>query len=156
MQVTDALYGEHGSIYLLMKAIEARLPGADLATLQSSAALFEATIVAHASFEDDPLFGALERVMPGGGPVAVMRAEHESIERELSRVATSHDADEARRHIEAALAEARSHFLKEEVVLFPLAEQMLGAEALEEMGADWARHRGVALPTTAGAAGSRR
>ena len=136
MRITDALYGEHGSLYMLMDAIEARLAESDLATLQSSAA----------HFENDPFFTALDRVMPGGGPVAAMRAEHEEIEGELAKVATSRDAGDARLHLEAAIAEARSHFQKEELVLFPMAEQLLGTDALEEMGAAWAQNRGVALP----------
>jgi len=146
MRITDALYGEHGSLYMLMNAIEGRLTGAELAALQSSAALFEATILAHAHFEDDPFFTALEQKMPGGGPVAAMRAEHEEIEGELAQVATSREASAARAHLEAAIAAARSHFHKEEVVLFPLAEQLLGADALEQMGEAWARSRGVAVP----------
>lgn len=152
MRITDALYGEHGSLYMMMNAIEGRLAGSDLATLRTSAALFEGAILAHAHFENDPFFAALDRVMPGGGPVAAMRAEHEEIEGELARVATSRDAGEARLHLEAAIAEARSHFHKEEVVLFPMAEQLLGAAILEEMGAAWASSRGVALPAASRAA----
>ncbi len=157
MRITDALYGEHGSLYMLMNAIEGRLAGAELATLQTSAALFETAILAHAHFENDSFFAALDRVMPGGGPVAAMRAEHEEIEGELAKVATSREAGEARLHLEAAIAEARSHFQKEELVLFPMAEQLLGTETLEEMGAAWAQNRGVALPAarrTAVAAGA--
>ena len=96
MRITDALYGEHGSLYMLMNAIEARLAGADLAMLQTSAALFETAILAHAHFENDPFFAALDRVMPGGGPVTAMRAEHEEIEGELAKVATSAESDEIR------------------------------------------------------------
>ena len=91
--------------------------------------------------------------MPGGGPVTAMRAEHEEIEGELAKVATSRDAGEARQHLEAAIAEARSHFHKEEVVLFPMAEQLLAADLLEEMGAAWAQNRGVALPAATGCRG---
>ncbi len=145
MRITDALYGEHGSLYTLMNAIEGRLAGAELAELQTSAVLFEAAILAHAHFENDPFFAALDRVMPGGGPVTAMRAEHEEIEGELAKVQTSRDAGAARQHLAAAIAEARSHFHKEEVVLFPMAEQLLAADLLEEMGAAWARNRGVAV-----------
>lgn len=146
MRITDALYGEHGSLYMMMNAIEARLASADLAMLQISAALFETAILAHAHFENEPLFAALDRLMPAGGPVAAMRAEHGEIEGELARVATSRDAGEARVHLQGAIAEARSHFQKEELVLFPMAEQLLGSDTLEEMGAAWAQNRGVALP----------
>ena len=146
MRITDALYGEHGSLYMMMNAIEGQLASADLATLRTSAALFEGAILAHAHFENDPFFAALDRVMPGGGPVTAMRAEHEEIEGELARVATSRDVAEARMHLQGAIAEARSHFQKEELVLFPMAEQLLGSDTLEEMGAAWAHNRGVALP----------
>lgn len=152
MRITDALYGEHGSLYMLMNAIEGRLAGADLATLQTAAALFEGAILAHARFENEPFFAALDRAMPGGGPVTAMRAEHEEIESELAKVATSRDAGEARQHLQAAIAEARSHFQKEELVLFPMAEQLLGTDTLEEMGAAWAHNRGVALPAARRAA----
>jgi hemerythrin-like domain-containing protein len=40
---------------------------------------------------------------------------------------------------------AREHFMKEENVLFPMAEQMLDARAMEQMGATWAKRRGVVL-----------
>ena len=127
MRITDALYGEHGSLYMLMNAIEGRLSGAELAELKISAALFEAAILAHAHFENDPLFTALDQQMPGGGPVSAMRAEHAEIEGELAKVATSRDAGEARRHLASAIAEARSHFQKEELVLFPMAEMAADA-----------------------------
>lgn len=146
MRITDALYGEHGALYLLMTAIEGTAPDSDLASLQTSARLFESAILAHAHLEDEALFAALEKKMPGGGPVTAMRAEHEEIESELAQVAKSREAKEARAHLEAAIAAARSHFQKEEVVLFPMAEQLLAADELDQMGAAWAKSRGVALP----------
>jgi len=146
MRITDALNGEHGALYLLMTAIEGAATDSDLTSLQGSARLFESVILAHAHLEDDGLFAALEKKMPGGGPVTAMRAEHEEIEGELARVASTRQAPEARAHLEAAIAAARSHFQKEEVVLFPMAEQLLGADELEQMGAAWAQTRGVALP----------
>ncbi len=146
MRITDALYGEHGALYLLMTAVEGAATDSDLAFLQSSARLFESAILAHAHLEDDGLFAALEKKMPGGGPVTAMRAEHEEIEGELARVASTRQAPEARAHLEAAIAAARSHFQKEEVVLFPMAEQLLAADELDQMGAAWAKSRGVAIP----------
>ena len=112
MRITDALYGEHGSLYTLMNAIEGRLAGAELAELQTSAALFEAAILAHAHFENDPFFAALDRVMPGGGPVTAMRAEHEEIEGELAKVerryttrlAVNHHAGTRRRRADEKMA----------------------------------------------------
>ncbi len=146
MRITDALYGEHGALYLLMTASESAATDSDLAALQSSARLFESVILAHAHLEDDGLFAALEEKMPGGGPVTAMRAEHQEIEGELAQVARSRGAQEARGHLEAAIAAARSHFQKEEVVLFPMAEQLLGDDELDRLGAAWAKSRGVALP----------
>lgn len=152
MRITDLLYGEHGAIYVLMDAVEEGAATADLARLQAAAKLFETTILAHARFEDEPLFAAIEGALPGGGPVAAMRAEHHEIESELARVAASRDLEEARHRLAAAFAAARSHFHKEEVVLFPLAERLLGREVLETMGEGWGRSRGVALPRSTAAA----
>lgn len=47
--------------------------------------------------------------------------------------------------IEEALSAARSRFQKEEKVLFPMAQALLGDEALVRLGRAWAEARGVPI-----------
>jgi hemerythrin-like domain-containing protein len=81
----------------------------------------------------------------GSGPTEVMRAEHEEIEAALRALESMNDANAARATFLEAIHLARVHFLKEERVVFPSAEEVLGAETLERLGEEWARARGVVL-----------
>ncbi|HET7040319.1 MAG TPA: hemerythrin domain-containing protein [Gemmatimonadales bacterium] len=140
MKATDALLGEHGTFYLLFDHLERAAPG----DCQAGAALLAAALIPHAQFENQRLFPALEERIGPDGPLAVMRAEHDEIEGTLLGLAALADPAEVRRRLRHAIAVAREHFRKEEMVLFPMAERALGAAALERMGAEWSAARGVA------------
>jgi regulator of cell morphogenesis and NO signaling len=114
-------------------------------------------LVAHARREDEALFPALEAVFgAGGGPTAVMRAEHRAIHGQAERFRqTLHELNEVEhpaivaagarlRTLTAASASAADlraigesilelldlHFGKEEDILFPMAREVLSADAL--------------------------
>ncbi len=144
MRITDALRGEHAVFYMLFAdAVSGRAERVDPDPAPVAAALHRA-ILGHAHAEDDLLFRALDPHFPGAGPLACMREEHEGIEQAFVRAAESGPA--AQSALVAAIELARDHFLKEEQVLFPLAESALGANELLELGATWAELRGVFLP----------
>jgi regulator of cell morphogenesis and NO signaling len=145
MKITDAMCGEHGPLYALLRHCEESAPRWEHADLILGARCLEAALLSHAEVEDALLFAAVETRMPPQGPVAVMRAEHDEIDRALHELRTSADEATARRLLLHAAATARDHFAKEEQVLFPLAEQLLGAGELERLGAIWAERRGVAI-----------
>ncbi|HET7226578.1 MAG TPA: hemerythrin domain-containing protein [Candidatus Eisenbacteria bacterium] len=138
-------------------------PGLNLAGVVH--ALGEA-LAAHARKEDEVLFPALERVFgEGGGPTAAMRDEHRDIHEQTARFrATLHeleevehpaivaggarlgalaagDADAATLHAAAGrlLALIDAHFEKEEMILFPMARDMLTGEALAALAEDMER-----------------
>jgi len=142
MNLTHALLGEHAVLYTLFDRSESAAGTWDLAACQEWGRLLEAALESHAGLEDRLLFVALE---PGlgtqGGPLAVMRMEHELIGTAIHRLAVATDAAEARRLLGEITATARSHFAKEENVLFPMAERFLGADRLDELGAEWAAAR---------------
>jgi regulator of cell morphogenesis and NO signaling len=99
------------------------------------AASFAADIGAHARLEDELLFRELERELPAhGGPLAVMRAEHEEIEA-LTGALTAGDP----RAVERLERVAADHFLKEENVLFAFARRLVDSERLAALGAAY-RH----------------
>jgi hemerythrin-like domain-containing protein len=139
--ITDALLGEHGVIYQLLEHLTSRPFGsAEEARIQ--AAELAAGLGTHARIEDDLLFVALEEELgPNGGPLAVMRAEHAEVEETLERLTRVEDVDEAEELAARLVTVARGHFEKEEQVLFPMAEQLLGEEALRALGEQWAAQR---------------
>jgi iron-sulfur cluster repair protein YtfE (RIC family) len=142
MKLTEALLGEHGVFYAQFGHLERTLPATTtLAEVQAPAALLAAGLATHARLEDELLFTKLDP----SGPVAVMRREHEQIEGDLSRAQEVSDLAQAQQLVLHAVQVARDHFIKEEEVLFPMAEQTLGEEALRELGTQWARERQVRL-----------
>jgi len=165
MKITDALKGEHGVFYAQFQFIENALPDANLATLKALGAMLAAALAPHAQIEDEILLPPLEAKIGEDGPIAPFRAEHleiedmlgrlqkvrevlgahDKIEGALARLPDATNVDEARQLVRDILYAARDHFLKEENMLFPMAEEILNDGTLELLGMDWAERRGVAL-----------
>jgi regulator of cell morphogenesis and NO signaling len=146
MKLTKALLGEHGVFYAQFAYLEQIVPAAtSLAQVQAQAALLSAALETHAGLENDLLFTALEAHLGPMGPLAVMRMEHDEIEHILAQLAETTDLSQAQELLQRLMQVAREHFAKEERVLFPLAEQHLGAQALQHLNAQWAERRGVSI-----------
>ncbi len=147
MKLTDALIGEHGAFYTLFDEIE------EIATRESAVpmilgttAVLAAMVDSHATLEEELLFSALEpHLGKDSGPLAVMRAEHGEMQRLLEQIEDASDVDEAIHWVGEALSAARSHFQKEEQVLFPMARRLLGDEELTRLGSAWAEARRVTI-----------
>lgn len=149
LTITAALVGEHGVIYPLLTHLEEASSGTAEET-RAAAAMLAAGLTTHAQIEDELCFVPLEAHLgPGGGPLAVMRMEHQEVEGTLARLQQVTDAEEARALAAHLVRTARDHFAKEEQVLFPMAEQLLTGDELRRLGEDWARRRlGSELPNT--------
>lgn len=145
MRITDALLGEHGVFYAQFEHLAEALPRTrNVEEVHSLAAFLAAALGPHAHLEDELLFSALEPYLgTAGGPLRVMRSEHDEIEGALDRVQQVHELEAARNLVRRALTVAREHFAKEEHVLFPMAAQFLGDNRLAELGAAWAQRRDV-------------
>lgn len=147
MKLTDALRGEHGAFYALFDEVEALVSSAGgVAQIQSASMVLGALVTSHAALEERLLFSTLEPHLGNGAPLAVMRAEHAEIERALEQLDDTLDVDQATAWVMHALSTARSHFRKEERVLFTMAEQILDDETLTRLGKAWADARDVAIP----------
>lgn len=145
MQITQALLGEHGVLHALFDHVEAGIAGMEtLADVQREAATLVATLGSHANIENELLFPALEPLLGPGGPLPVMREEHDEIEATLDDVVNATARDAALTQLRYAIQIARDHFAKEEQVLFGMAQQMLAADELDRLGAMWADARNVA------------
>jgi iron-sulfur cluster repair protein YtfE (RIC family) len=146
MKLTHALLGEHGVLYDLLDQVEEIAEGAK--TTDPILGAFGPTATAllhHATIEDDLLFPALEAVIGTGGMTTAMRAEHQVIDAQIGRVRTARDLGAMRGALAELLATTRGHFLKEKNVLFPTAEQNVGATKLAELGDQWAKRRSVSV-----------
>ncbi len=144
MQITQALLGEHGVLYALFEHVEAGVPGMEtLADVQRAGTTLIATLGSHARIENEILFPALEPQLGPGGPLPVMREEHDEIEAALNDVVNATSYDAALSQLRYAIRIARDHFAKEEQVLFGMAQQMLSASELDRLGAMWAETRRV-------------
>ena len=139
--ITDALLGEHGVIYRLLDHLT-NVPFASAEDAQAKAAELASGLASHAQLEDDLLFVPMEGPLgPNGGPLAVMRMEHEEVEGTLERLARVEDVEEAQTLATHLATVAHEHFEKEEQVLFPMAEELLGDEELRGLGEQWLARR---------------
>ncbi len=144
MKVTEALLGEHGVFYAQFDHLEGALPSvSSLDLIIAQAAVLQSAIASHAHLEDELLFSALDLHLGQGGPVAVMRMEHEEIEGTLNAIPEIQDLESAQSRMMHLIQVARQHFAKEEQVLFPMADQVLSVEQLEQLGDRWAERRRV-------------
>ncbi len=147
MKLTDALLGEHGAFYVLFEEIEELVATESAITqLRGATTVLEAMVRSHARLEEELLFCALEpHLGKEDGPLAVMYDEHKEMKSTLWQMEDIPDIDQAILWIPKALGAARSHFQKEEQVLFPIAQSVLGDEILNRLGRAWAEARGVTI-----------
>ncbi len=146
MKVTDALLGEHAVIYELFDYLrDTILKSDDIRDLRGAVAVVERLLGSHARVEEDLLFPRIESHLGQDGPLALMRAEHRGIHDLLESAKGETDAAALKSTIGELLDLAHEHFQKEEVVLFPMAEQCLGEATLTELGDLWAASRKVTL-----------
>jgi iron-sulfur cluster repair protein YtfE (RIC family) len=123
-----------------------------LAELKKRVDAFVQELDPHSEREEEFLFPLMAAHIGSRqvGPIAVMEYEHELAKRHLKtfgeameRVRGPVDAERGKEiasHALQAHAVLTDHFLKEENVLFPMAETMLSASEKEELG------RGLSLP----------
>lgn len=147
VKITDALLGEHGVFYAQFDHLEQLINSdAALSELQSGVATLTAGLATHAAIEDEVFFTALEPFLGSTvGPIAAMRAEHDIIERNMGLIPSAPSLAQARQLLSELLNVARSHFVKEEHVLFPMAQRVLDEDTLLELGAQWAERRKIML-----------
>lgn len=163
LAVTERLSAEHRWILELLDLLEAvcdrlsetaALPPGSLH--RAVTLVVELSDVCHHAKEEQVLFPALESAgMPShGGPVAVMRHEHELFR---SFVRTMSDSSETAsrgagpgrtRFIDASLRfieGLREHIAKEDEILFPMAENLLDDEAKQRVLAGYRETEGAAV-----------
>ncbi len=137
-EVHEALSWDHDRLDALEEAaFQARETG-DLPAGFDLYAEFAVGLRRHIGFEEDLLFPAFEAASgmpPSAGPTAVMRAEHREILELLEQIAAgigdaAAPVEALRRRFHAVLGD---HNLKEEHVVYPGTDRLIGAEESDRL-----------------------
>ncbi len=143
MTITQVLRGEHGAIKPLLDFIEGRLEGATAAELAIQAEMLSATLLTHASIEDQLLRPEIVDNLPAPDPGGDTRTDHEVIADLLVEVSETPERMARRRLLRDAVAATRKHLRKEEAQIFPLSERVLSLDKQQALGSAWACRRNV-------------
>lgn len=161
MRPTEILSGEHRAIEMVLGALDRMAQDAfDRGSIDVAAArqavefLREFADRRHHGKEEARLFPAMESagLPPQHGPTSVMRHEHEVGRAEVRRMdAALRDFEEAKGGAADAFAFAartfvdllREHIAKEDEILFPMADRILGDAAQTSLLADFERFDGT-------------
>lgn len=136
--VSEALSWDHDRLDALETAAFEKRASGDLQLASRLYAEFSAGLKRHIGFEEQLLFPAFEEKtgMPStAGPTAVMRAEHREIEGLLARIEAeiadaAADVESLRRSLHAVL---EGHNLKEEQILYPTTDRLLGGREADRL-----------------------
>jgi hemerythrin-like domain-containing protein len=146
MKITQILVAEHVVFHNLFDHIEKAAPRLKtLAEIKSLSATLDALMRPHANTEDELLMGPLEHCLEQIGQSETFHEEHEEIDAQLAQVQKARGPKQARELLLRAVLRSREHFDKEERIVFPLAEQLLKAKTLTNLGVEWRKRRDAAL-----------
>ena len=136
--VTERLTGEHRSCDDLFAAAEAGAADGNLDAARSGLESFVTDMEHHFQREEQVLFPAFEaRTGQSQGPTMVMRGEHEQMRqlfRELRQSLAREDSERFLGLSETLLMLMQQHNAKEEQMLYPMSDQVLGGEVEELIG----------------------
>lgn len=97
---------------------------------------FHAAIAQHLAMEEGVLFPALGEAtgMSRGGPIRVMLIEHEQMRglfEAMKQALDTRDGNQYLGHCESLLVLMQQHNVKEEGILYPMMDKVLGAKAAD-------------------------
>jgi hemerythrin-like domain-containing protein len=128
--------GDHDDCNAKWVRVEALLDNGDSATLATAWQDFDQTTRRHLAMEEEVLFPAFEAMsgMGHNGPTVVMLQEHQQIRALLDQIAVAIDAGDSEEALDLGDTLhmlTQQHNIKEEGMLYPMAEDVLGEEWTE-------------------------
>jgi uncharacterized protein (DUF2249 family)/hemerythrin-like domain-containing protein len=136
--ISEALSWDHDRLDALEAAAFQKRAEGDFQSASDNYDAFAAGLRRHIAFEEQVLFPAFEEMTgmpPTAGPTAVMREEHREIEALIGRIEggiadPAAPVEQLRRSLHDVLGE---HNVKEEQILYPTTDQLLGADKADEL-----------------------
>jgi hemerythrin-like domain-containing protein len=142
MSITDILRAEHTVFHHLFDHIETSVPQLkSLAEVKSFASLMDKIMAPHSNTEDELFIDPLEHCFDQIGHKETFHREHELIEAMFVQIQQAKSIKVAKQQLLAVIAAARRHFEKEERIVFPMAERILKAKTLANLGSEWMKRR---------------
>jgi hemerythrin-like domain-containing protein len=142
MKITQILITEHAVFHNLLDHIEVTVPKSKtLAVVKSLATVLAKLTAPHSRTEDELFIEPLEHCFDQLGQKETFHHEHELIDAALAKVQSAKDLKTAKKLLLGAVSASRNHFDKEERIVFPMAEQILKARTLTELGNQWMKQR---------------
>lgn len=146
MKITDILRAEHTVFHHLFDHVEKTAPRLKtLGEVKSLAVLVDKVMSPHSRTEDELFIEPLEHCFEQIGQRETFHHEHELIEEALRKISKSRDLKLARKLLIGVITASRKHFDKEERIVFPMAERVLNARTLSDLGNEWMKRREAAL-----------
>jgi hemerythrin-like domain-containing protein len=146
MKITDILRAEHTVFHHLFDHIETTIPKlTTVGEVKSLATLIDKVMAPHSHTEDELFIEPLEHCFEQMGQRETFHHEHELIEQTLAKVHQSRRLVAAKKLLLGAIVASRKHFDKEERIVFPMAERILKAKTLTDLGSEWMKRREAAL-----------
>ncbi len=113
--------------------VEELLDTADIEVARSAWQKYDAAMHRHLAMEEEVLFPAFDAKsgMAGGGPVAVMKMEHQQMRGLLEQIGEAIEAGNAEEAMDIGdtlLMLIQQHNVKEEGMLYPMAENLLSGD----------------------------
>lgn len=133
--LADFFTADHRACDLLWAEAEA---AADPSAAIEAFRRFDAAMRRHLAWEEDALFPAFEQATGhhGFGPTVIMRGEHDQMRAlldEMDRCAAAADLNGLLAQGDTLMMLIQQHNSKEEGMLYPMAEEALGARGWEAM-----------------------
>jgi uncharacterized protein (DUF2249 family)/hemerythrin-like domain-containing protein len=136
--ISEALSWDHDRLDALEAAAFQKRAEGDFQSASDNYDAFAAGLRRHIAFEEQVLFPAFEEMTgmpPTAGPTAVMREEHREIEALIGRIEggiadPAAPVEQLRRSLHDVLGE---HNVKEEQILYPTTDQLLGTDKADEL-----------------------
>jgi hemerythrin-like domain-containing protein len=146
MKITEILMAEHAVFHNLFDHIEAAVPRLKTpGEVKLLATLVDKVMAPHSKTEDDLFIEPLEHCFEQIGQNETFHAEHRRIEEALAKVQKARTLKDAKKVLLGVIAASRDHFDKEERIVFPMAERVLKAKTLSDLGRQWFQKRQTAL-----------
>lgn len=129
--------------------VEELLDAGDIELARAAWLKFNTSMHRHFAMEEEVLFPAFDAKsgMAGGGPVAVMKMEHQQMRGLLEQIGEAIEGDDGEQAMDLGdtlLMLVQQHNVKEEGMLYPMAENLLASDwdKLSEVLAEYEDYQG--------------